>query len=211
MMTVIDQIAGSPAPVLLVGERGTGKGLLARTIHDRSPRHAYPFVAIHCGASPEMFGSELFGYERGAFTRAAAVSKAGLFDRAHGGTLFLAEIAALEPFMQPMLVVALQRGMFRRLGGAKPVRTDVRIVSATNQDLAQMCREQRFRNDLYSELSVITVSVPSLHERGGEDIRLLAQYFLELAAAKNNRHVSGFTDEARRVLAMYPWPGNEQE
>jgi len=210
LMTVIDQFAGRSEPVLLIGESGTRKELLARTIHERSPRHVRPFVTMHCGAAPEMSLIEFFGYEKGAFT-GADVSTAGLFERADGGTLFLDEIALLEIVMQLWLVFALQTRTVRRVGRAKPFRADVRIVSATNQDLAQMCREKLFRHDLYSLLSGVTVHVPPLRERGGEDIELLARYFLEIAAAANNRHVNGFSDEAMRALVTYPWPGNEQE
>ena len=137
-----------------------------------------------------MIECEFFGYERGAFTGADG-SKVGLFERAAGGTLFLDEITLLEPSVQVYLVLALQRG--------------------TNQDVARMCREGLLRNELYSLLSGVTVHVPSLRERGGEDIEPLAQYFLKVAAAKNNRHINGFSDEALCALVAYPWPGNEQE
>jgi two-component system response regulator AtoC len=210
LMTLVDQIAARSETVLLVGESGTRKELLARTIHERSPRHAHPFVTTHCGENPTMIECEFFGYERGAFT-GADVSKVGLFERAAGGTLFLDEITLLEPSVQVYLVLALQRGTLSRLGGTKPFRVDVRIISATNQDVARMCREGLFRNDLYSLLSGVTVHVPSLRERGGEDIEPLARYFLKVAAAKNNRHINGFSDEALRALVAYPWPGNEQE
>jgi two-component system, NtrC family, response regulator AtoC len=139
------------------------------------------------------------------------VSKAGLFERAAGGTLFLDEIALLEPSMQVYLVRALQAGTLSRLGRPGSFRVDVRIISATNQDVARMCQEQRFRNDLYSLLSGVTVHVPPLRERGGEDIGLLARYLLEVAAAANNRHVVGFSADAMRALLTYPWPRNEQE
>src|SRR5919106_3762429 len=208
MTTIIDQFARSSAPVLLVGETGTGKEVLARTIHEQSPRHAHPFLGIHCGGSPAAIQIELFGDPGSPL---GDEPRDGLFVRADGGTLFLDEIDLLDLSLQVHLDVALQRlpGKFWRPGGAKQI--DVRIVAATNQDLARMCREALFRSHLYSQLNVLTVSVPSLRERGGEDIQLLALYFLELAASRHNRHVRGFTDEAIRALATYPWPGNEQE
>ena len=211
LMTVIDRVAASSEPILLIGERGTRKEFLARTIHERSPRHAAPFVTMHCGAEPpETIHLEFFGYEKGAFD-GADLSTPGLFERADGGTLFLDDIALLDPVMQLWLEYAVQTGTVHRVGRRKPFRADARIVSATNQDLAQMCCETRFRYDLYSLLSGVTVHIPPLRERGGEDIALLARYFLEIAAAANNRHVNGFSDDAMRALVTYPWPGNEQE
>jgi transcriptional regulator with PAS, ATPase and Fis domain len=210
LMALVDQIAARSETVLLIGESGTRKELLARTTHERSPRHASPFVAVHCGRNPEFMESEFFGYEKGAFTGAHS-SKAGLFERAAGGTLFLDEIALLDPPLQVHLRHALHSSRFYRLGGTKPFRVDVRIISATNQDVARMCREKLFRKDLYSLLSGVTVQVPPLRERGREDIEPLARYFLEVAAAKHNRRVNGFSDEAMRALVTYPWPGNEQE
>jgi len=210
LMTLVDQIAGRSETVLLIGESGTSKELLARTIHERSLRRAHPFVTAHCGGYPAMMDTEFYGYEKGAFT-GADVSKAGLFERAAGGTLFLDEIDLLELPLQPHLVSVLQGGLVSRLGRTRPFRIDVRIISATNQDVARMCREKLFRNDLYSLLSGVTVHIPPLRERGAEDIEPLARYFLGIAAAKHNRHVNGFSDEAMRALVTYPWPGNEQQ
>ena len=210
MMTLIRQVADSSATVLIQGESGTGKELVARAIHDGSPRHAGPFVAVNCAALPEtLLESELFGYEKGAFTGAAG-RKEGRFELADGGTLFLDEVADLSPLTQPKILRVLQEGEFERVGGTRTIRVDVRIVAATNQDLAQMVKERRFREDLFYRLNVITVNVPPLRERR-EDIRVLAQHFLRVYAAKNNRKLEGFTDEALRRLEAYAWPGNVRE
>jgi two-component system, NtrC family, response regulator HydG len=210
MMTLVDQVADSSATVLIQGESGTGKELVARAIHERSPRRAGPFVAVNCAALPEtLLESELFGYEKGAFTGAAA-RKEGRFELADGGTLFLDEVADLSIVTQPKILRVLQEGEFERVGGTRSIRVDVRIVTATNQDLAQMVREKRFREDLYYRLNVITTNVPPLRERR-EDIRVLAQHFLRVYAAKNNRKLEGFTDEAVRRLEAYAWPGNVRE
>src|SRR6266571_2179617 len=182
MMTLVEQVADSSATVLVQGESGTGKELVARAIHERSPRRQGPCVAVNCAALPEtLLESELFGYEKGAFTGAAG-RKEGRFELADGGTLFLDEIADLSPVTQPKILRVLQEGEIERLGGTRTLRVDVRIVAATNQDLAQMVREKRFREDLFYRLNVITINVPPLRDRR-EDIRLLAQHFLRLYAA----------------------------
>jgi len=210
MMTLLEQVAGSSATVLVQGESGTGKELVARTIHARSARSRGPFVAVNCAALPEtLLESELFGYEKGAFTGAAG-RKEGRFELADGGTLFLDEVSDLSLVTQPKILRVLQEGEFERLGGTKTLRVDVRIVAATNQGLAQMVREKRFREDLYYRLNVITMTVPPLRERS-EDIRVLAQHFLRVYAAKNNRRLEGFTDDAIRRLEAYAWPGNVRE
>jgi two-component system, NtrC family, response regulator HydG len=210
MMTLIRQVADSSATVLVQGESGTGKELVARAIHDGSPRHAGPFVAVNCAALPEtLLESELFGYEKGAFTGAAG-RKEGRFELADGGTLFLDEVADLSPLTQPKILRVLQEGEFERVGGTRTIGVDVRIVTATNQDLAQLVRDKRFREDLYYRLNVITVTTPPLRERR-EDIRVLAQHFLRVYAAKNNRTLEGFSDEALGCLEAYRWPGNVRE
>ena len=210
MMTLLEQVAGSSATVLIQGESGTGKELVARTIHARSTRSRGPFIAVNCAALPEtLLESELFGYEKGAFTGAAG-RKEGRFELADGGTLFLDEVSDLSAVTQPKILRVLQEGEFERLGGTKTLRVDVRIVAATNQGLAQMVREKRFREDLYYRLNVITMTVPPLRERS-EDIRVLAQHFLRVYAAKNNRRLEGFTDDAIRRLEAYAWPGNVRE
>ena len=210
MMMLIEQVAPSSATVLIQGESGAGKELAARAIHERSARRAGPFVAVNCAALPQtLLESELFGYEKGAFTGAAG-RKEGRFELADGGTLFLDEVADLSPVTQPKILRVLQEGEFERVGGTKTLRVDVRIVTATNQDLAQLIREKRFREDLYYRLNVITITVPPLRERR-EDIPLLAHHFLRVYAAKNNRRLDTFNDEALARLEAYAWPGNVRE
>jgi two-component system, NtrC family, response regulator HydG len=210
MITLVEQIADSSATVLIQGESGTGKELVARTIHERSGRRAGPFVAVNCAALPEtLLESELFGYEKGAFTGAAG-RKEGRFELASGGTLFLDEVADLSLVTQPKILRVLQEGEFERLGGTRTLQVDVRIVAATNQDLADMVKEKRFREDLYYRLNVITIRVPPLRERH-EDIRLLAQYYVRIYGAKNGRTLEGFTAEAVDRLESYAWPGNVRE
>ena len=210
MMTLVEQVADSSATVLIQGESGAGKEGVARAIHERSARKNKPFVAVNCAALPEtLLESELFGYEKGAFT-GAAVRKEGRFELADTGTLFLDEVADLSPLTQPKILRVLQEGEFERLGATRTQRVDVRIVTATNQDLARMVKDKRFREDLFYRLNVITIMVPPLRERS-EDIRLLAQHFLRVYSAKNNRRLEGFTDDAIRRLEGYAWPGNIRE
>jgi len=210
MLALVEQIADSSATILIQGESGAGKELVARTIHERSGRRAGPFVAVNCAALPEtLLESELFGYEKGAFTGAAG-RKEGRFELANGGTLFLDEVADLSLVTQPKILRVLQEGEFERLGGTRTIQVDVRIVAATNQDLADMVKEKRFREDLYYRLNVITVRVPPLRERH-EDIRLLAQHYLRVYAAKNGRKLEGFSNEALERLESYAWPGNIRE
>jgi len=210
MMTLVEQVADSSATVLIQGESGAGKELVAGAIHQQSARRKGRFVAVNCAALPEtLLESELFGYEKGAFTGAAG-RKEGRFELADGGTLFLDEVGDLSAVTQPKILRVLQEGEFERVGGTKTIRVDVRIVAATNQDLAQMVKEKRFREDLFYRLNVITVNVPPLRERR-EDIRVLAQHFLRVYAAKNNRKLEGLTDEAVRRLEAYAWPGNVRE
>src|SRR5881296_516404 len=210
MMTLVEQVADSSATVLIQGESGAGKELVASTIHRSSPRSRGPFVAVNCAALPEtLLESELFGYEKGAFTGAAG-RKEGRFELANGGTLFLDEVADLSLVTQPKILRVLQEGEFERLGGTRTIQVDVRIVAATNQDLTEMVREKRFREDLYYRLNVITVRVPPLRERH-EDIRLLAQHYLRVYAAKNGRKLEGLSNEALERLESYAWPGNVRE
>jgi two-component system response regulator HydG len=210
MMTLVEQVADSSATVLIQGESGTGKEGVARAIHDRSSRRSRPFVAVNCAALPEtLLESELFGYEKGAFTGAAG-RKEGRFELADGGTLFLDEVADLSAVTQPKILRVLQEGEFERVGGTRTIRVDVRVVAATNQGLAQMVREKRFREDLYYRLNVITVTVPPLRERR-EDIRVLALHFLRVYSTKNNRRLEGLSDDATRRLEAYGWPGNVRE
>ena len=210
MITLVEQVADSEATVLIQGESGSGKELVARMIHEGSPRRARAFVAVNCAALPEtLLESELFGYEKGAFTGAAG-RKEGRFELADGGTLFMDEVADLSVVTQPKILRVLQEGEFERLGGTRSLRVDVRVVAASNQDLAQMVRDKRFREDLYYRLNVITVTVPPLRDRH-EDVRVLAEHFLRLYAAKNNRKLDGFTPEALERLESYRWPGNVRE
>jgi two-component system, NtrC family, response regulator HydG len=210
MLSLVEQVADSSATILIQGESGAGKELVARAIHERSGRRNGPFVAVNCAALPEtLLESELFGYEKGAFTGAAG-RKDGRFELANGGTLFLDEVADLSLVTQPKILRMLQEGEFERLGGTRTIQVDVRIVAATNQDLADMVREKRFREDLYYRLNVITVRVPPLRERH-EDIRLLAQHYLRVYAAKNSRKLDGFSNEALEQLESYRWPGNVRE
>src|SRR5205809_33792 len=210
MMTLVGQVADSSASVLIQGESGTGKELAARAIHDRSPRRQGPFVAVNCAALPEtLLESELFGYEKGAFT-GAGNRKEGRFELADGGTLFLDEVADLSPVTQPKILRVLQEGEFERVGGTRTLRVDVRIVTATNQDLTQLVRDKRFREELFYRLNVITITTPPLRDRR-EDIPVLAQHFLRLYAAKNNRKLDGVSDGAMGCLEAYAWPGNVRE
>ena len=210
MLTLVEQTADSSATILIQGESGTGKELVARTIHERSARRNGPFIAVNCAALPEtLLESELFGYEKGAFTGAAG-RKEGRFELAHGGTLFLDEVGDLSLVTQPKILRVLQEGEFERLGGTRTLQVDVRIVAATNQDVAEMVKEKRFREDLYYRLNVITIRVPPLRERP-EDIRVLAQHYLRVYGAKNGRKLEGFTGEAIDRLEAYAWPGNVRE
>src|SRR5438067_7273267 len=211
MLTLVEQVADSSATVLILGESGAGKEGVAKAIHQRSPRKAGPFVPVNCASLPEgLLESELFGYEKGAFTGAAG-RKEGRFELADGGTLFLDEVADLAPVTQPKILRVLQEGEFERVGGTKTLRVDVRIVAATNQDLATLVRDKRFRDDLYYRLNVITITAPPLRERR-EDVRVLAEHFLRVYAAKNNRRLQeGLSEEALRRLEAHPWPGNVRE
>ncbi len=208
-MEVVMQAAPSSATVLVQGESGTGKELLARAIHDRSQRSGGPFVPVNCAAIPEsILEAELFGYERGAFTGAVS-NRDGRFSLADKGTLFLDEVGEISPQVQVKLLRVLQEGEFERLGG-RTVQVDLRLVAATNKDLATEVREGRFREDLYYRLNVITVYVPPLRERH-EDIPLLADHFLRRYTEKNAKPISGFTPAAMERLGAYHWPGNVRE
>src|ERR1700736_4040744 len=210
LLTLVQEVAGRSATVLIQDDVGTGKELVARAIHDRSGRREGPFIAVNCAALPEtLLESELFGYEKGAFTGAAG-RKEGRFELADGGTLFLDEIADLSLVTQPKILRVLQEGEFERVGATQSLRVDVRIVTATNQDLATLVRDRRFREDLFYRLNVITIEVPPLRDRR-EDVPVLAQHFLRVYAAKNNRALDGFTDEALGCLEAYSWPGNVRE
>ena len=207
---LVQRVAPTDATVLIVGENGTGKELVAHAIHEASPRRDGPFVPINCGAIPEtLLESELFGHERGAFTDAHR-AREGRVELAAGGTLFLDEIGELPPLMQVKLLRFLQDRMVERIGGRESTRVDVRVVAATNQDLKAAMASGRFREDLYYRLSVVGIAVPPLRERG-EDIRLLADYFFEFYTRHHGRRLKGFTQSALRSLQAHRWPGNVRE
>lgn len=207
---MIEKVAPSNATVLLLGESGTGKEVLARAVHSLSPRADKRFVAINCAAIPEnLLESELFGYEKGAFTGASKTTP-GKIETAHQGTLFLDEIGDLPLPLQAKLLRFLQERVIERLGGRSEIPVDVRVVCATHQNLQDMIRDGRFREDLYYRLTEITVTIPPLRERHGDAI-LLAQAFLERHAQEQNRNLKGFTPDALKVLDTHTWPGNVRE
>lgn len=209
-MELVRQAAPSSATVLLQGESGTGKEVIAKAIHDLSPRSGSPFVAVNSAAIPEsLLESELFGYEKGAFTGAVG-RREGRFERADGGTVFLDEVGELSAQVQAKLLRVLQDGQFERLGGNQTLRADVRVVAATNKDLGQEVAEGRFREDLYYRLAVITVILPPLRERRA-DIPLLAQHFLRRYSDQAPRPLRGFTQPAMQALESYHWPGNVRQ
>ncbi len=204
------RIAATQANVLISGESGTGKELLARFVHDHSPRRIGPFVAINCGAlHEELLASELFGHERGAFTGAQAQRK-GLVEAAEGGTLFLDEIGETSPAMQVKLLRVIEGRELYRVGGTEPVRVDVRFVAATNRNLAEAVEEGRFRRDLFYRLNVVELKLPPLAERR-EDIPLLARHFLLRKSARLGRTLRGISPEAMALLTHYDYPGNVRE
>lgn len=207
---MVESVADTKATVLITGESGTGKSMIARAIHRHSSRAAKPFIEVACGALPEnLLESELFGHVAGAFTGASS-NKVGKFMQANGGTIFLDEIGTASPAMQVKLLRVLQELEFEQVGGDKTFKVDVRIILATNEDLADAVADGRFRQDLYYRVNVINVALPSLRERQS-DIQLLAQSFLEELKEDTNRTVKGFSDEAVAALENYPWPGNIRE
>jgi two-component system response regulator HydG len=208
-MEVVQQAAPSAATVLLLGESGTGKELLARQIHELSPRAGRPFVPVNCAAIPEgILEGELFGYEKGAFT-GAVTRRDGRFAHADGGTLFLDEIGEIPQSVQVKLLRVLQEGEIERLGG-KAQKIDIRLVAATNKDLRRAVAEGRFREDLFYRLNVIAVNVPPLRDRR-DDVPLLVDHFLSRYREKNAKSISGCTRAAMDALASYDWPGNVRE
>ena len=207
---VIDSIADTKATVLITGQSGTGKSLIARAIHQRSNRREAPFVEIACGALPEnLLESELFGHVEGAFTGATG-NKMGKFKQADGGTIFLDEIGTASPSLQIKLLRVLQEFEFEQVGGTETFRVNTRVVLATNEDLSTAVEQGTFRQDLYYRINVINLQLPALCERRG-DIPMLAQYFLEKVREDTGKDVEGFTPEALQALQSYPWPGNVRE
>ncbi|MBI2349430.1 MAG: sigma-54-dependent Fis family transcriptional regulator, partial [Deltaproteobacteria bacterium] len=207
---VAKKAAGSKATVLLLGESGTGKELFARAIHNWSDRNGNPFIAINCvGLSRELLESNLFGHEKGAFTGAHELKK-GKLELADGGTVFFDEIGDVSAEIQTKLLRFLQEREFERVGGNKPLRVDVRIIAATNRDLDRAVREDRFREDLYHRLNVISVTLPPLRERK-EDIPALADFFLRRCSKETKKNFTGIDPEAQKKLLGYDWPGNVRE
>ena len=210
VLDVVRQVAPTNATVLITGESGTGKELVARAIHELSPRAARTMVSLACAALPEtLLESELFGHEAGSFTGAAGQRK-GRFEVAHGGTLFLDEVSETPPATQVKLLRILQEGEFERVGGNRTLSVDVRIVAATNRDLVEMVATKEFREDLYYRLDVIHLELPPLRQRAG-DVPLLVDHFVRLYAERHGKPVTAVTPQAMDVLDGYDWPGNVRE
>jgi len=206
----VERVAPTDSTVLIQGETGTGKELIAQAIHNVSRRYGRPYVKLNCAAIPfDLLESELFGYERGAFTGAIA-QKIGRFEMAHTGTLFLDEIGDIPLPLQPKLLRVLQEQEFERLGSGRTHRVDVRLVAATNQDLAQMVRRNEFRSDLYYRLNVFPVVLPPLRKRR-EDIALLVSHFVETFSRRMNKRISNIPKETLDAFTSYFWPGNVRE
>jgi len=211
LMSFVRKVAASEATTILIqGESGTGKDLIAKAIHHESKREEKPFVAINCSAIPEqLMEAELFGHEKGAFTDAKALKK-GLFEVADGGTLFLDEIGELSPLLQAKLLRVLEDQIIRRVGGVRDMQVDVRVIAASNRDLEKAVRENAFRQDLYYRLTIIAIFIPPLRDRK-EDILPLVDYFIDRYNRKFKKSVRGITDDTRKLLLSHSWPGNVRE
>ena len=211
VMNFVRRVSASEATtILLEGENGTGKDLIAKTLHYQSPRQAEPFIAINCAAIPEtLLESELFGYEKGAFTDARA-QKRGIFELADKGTLFLDEIGEIPLMLQAKLLRVLEDQTFRRLGGLKDIKLDLRVVAATNKNLREAVKEGAFRQDLYFRLNVIQILIPPLRERT-DDIIPMTKFFIDHYNRKFKRQIEGVTDSAAKLLMVHDWPGNVRE
>jgi len=211
LMNFVKKVASSEATTILIqGESGTGKDLIAKAIHYESSRHEKPFVAINCSAIPEtLMEAELFGHEKGAFTDAKQMKK-GLFEAADGGTLFLDEIGELSPLLQAKLLRVLEDQVIRRVGGLRDMQIDVRVIAASNRDLEKAVREGQFRQDLYYRLAIIAIFIPPLRDRK-EDILPLVSFFIDRYNRRFKKSVRGITDETRSLILSHNWPGNVRE
>jgi sigma-54 specific flagellar transcriptional regulator A len=207
---LVEKVADCDSTILITGETGTGKGLVAKAIHQNSKRKNKPFISINCGAIPEnLLESELFGHVRGAFT-GATVSKSGKFELADGGTIFLDEIGDMSPDLQVKVLKVMEEGEFEQVGGAKTIKVDVRVIAATHRDLPEEVHNGNFREDLFYRLYVIPIGLPALRERKS-DIPYLTSYFMQLSNYKNNRQIEGISEGALQVMLGYSWPGNVRE
>jgi DNA-binding NtrC family response regulator len=210
ILCAIEEVAPTQSSVLITGETGVGKDLVARAIHMRSAQSCGPFIAINCGAQSEtLLESELFGHERGAFT-GAVKARRGRLEMANNGTLFLDEVGEISARMQVGLLRVLEEKRFQRVGGGQYIDTEFRLISATHRDLPQLIREERFREDFYYRINVIVMHIPPLRERL-EDIPALADYFLERFVVETGKPIEGLTQQALSILTGYPWPGNVRE
>lgn len=210
LLSLVERVAPRDTTVLITGESGTGKELVARALHQKSGRRDHPFIAVNCAALTEsLFESELFGHEKGAFTGAISL-KRGRFELAQGGTIFLDEVGELAAAVQAKLLRVLQQREVERVGGTQVYPLDIRVIAATNLDLAEAVREGKFREDLFHRLNVVKLESPPLREHK-EDIPLLARYFLQRSVERCKRHVEGLSEEAEKILLQYSWPGNVRE
>jgi len=210
VFNIVEKVADCDSTIIINGETGTGKGLIAKAIHRNSRRKNKPFISINCGAIPEnLLESELFGHTKGAFTGALA-QRPGKFQQASGGTIFLDEIGDMSHDLQVKVLRVLEEGEFEQVGGIRTIKADVRIISATHRDLDEEVQKGNFREDLFYRLFVIPVTLPPLRERK-TDIPLLISYFLKESNLKNNREIEGISDEARTLMMRYLWPGNVRE
>ena len=210
VLSCVERVARTEATVLITGETGTGKELVARAIHDASARSSRPFVGVNCAAIPQsLIAAELFGFERGAFT-GALQRRRGRFETADGGTLFLDEVGDLPLETQITLLRVLQEREFERVGGTSPIRANVRVIAATNCDLAAAIAERSFRSDLFYRLNVVPIAIPPLRERQ-EDILPLAKFFVERCALQAKKTIGGIDEKTIALLEAYPWPGNVRE
>src|SRR5271169_5507960 len=210
MLEQVERVSPTDSTVLIQGETGTGKELIARAVHDSSSRFGRPFIKLNCAAIPfDLLESELFGHERGAFTGAIA-QKIGRFEMADGGTLFLDEVGDIPPALQPKLLRVLQEQEFERLGSGRTHKVDVRLVAATNRNLAEMVTRNEFRSDLYYRLNVFPISLPPLRERR-QDIPALVEHFVEILSRRTRRYIRHIPPETMAAFSSYSWPGNVRE